>query len=444
MRPIRLDAASYRPFVAPEEMERAADVVRSLHPTLVERRSESAMVGWLDYPSRIGEETLGGVEAIAERVRRDADVFFVVGVGGSSLGARAALEFLGRDAAAPEIRFVGEDLSPTSLVEALEAVRTRRVVLNVVSKSGTTTEPAVAFRLLREALETAVGPAEARRRIIATTDPSGGALRAMAEAEGWTSFDIPRDVGGRFSVLTPVGLLPMAVAGIDVRRVLAGARALMAAPEGTDPAADDPNRYAMLRHILYLKGYAIELFVGFTPRLSGVGAWLRQLFAESEGKNGRGIFPVTGKYTTDLHSIGQYVQDGRRLLFETFLWLEDEGVDVTVPDRAAADGFDYLRGRSLQWMNEQAMWGTYVAHRNGGVPVGRIVLRDRSPETFGALVMFFERAVALSGMLLGVNPFDQPGVEAYKANLFALLGRPGYEARGEALQAEIAALLDRR
>ncbi|MBE3595957.1 MAG: glucose-6-phosphate isomerase [Hydrogenibacillus sp.] len=444
MRLVQYDDQPLGAFIDPEEYARLAGVIAHHHAELVEKRRDGAMLGWFDYPQRIREETLSAVHSVALRIREEADVFVVIGIGGSYLGAHAAIRMLSEGETGPEVVFIGHHLSSWALERLRARLHGKNVFVNVVSKSGTTTEPAVAFRLLKADLEARYGKEGARRRIIATTDPSSGALRAMAERYGYTSFDIPRDVGGRFSVLTPVGLLPMAVAGIDIEAVLSGARAMMTALASPDVETNAAYRYAAARYILYQKGYDVELFAGFSPRFEAFGGWLAQLFAESEGKKGRGIFPVAGQYTTDLHSIGQYVQEGRRRLFETFLWTDEEGAEVVVPPADDdLDGLGYLVGRDVQWINAQAMWGTLIAHRDGGVPVSRIVVSRLTAETFGALVMFFERAVAMSGSLLGINPFDQPGVEAYKANMFALLGKPGHAERGAEIRRKIEALQTR-
>ena len=354
----------------------------------------------------------------------------VVGIGGSYLGARAVLEALGGPAAdAPEILFAGTSLCSAGLSRVLDRTAAREPALVVISKSGTTLEPAVAFRLLRAQLVARYGAAAAARRITAVTDARRGALRTMADEEGYASFVIPDDVGGRFSVLTPVGLVPLAVAGVDIRGLVAGARAMREACRAPDLGANPAHLYAAIRHGLYDRGYTTEVLSSFHGDLQLLAEWWKQLFAESEGKAGKGIFPAAAVFTTDLHSLGQYLQDGRRNLQETFLTVRRARADLVVPapgeNARDLDGLDYLAGMGLDEINRRAWEGTRTAHIAGGVPCTTFELDEVTPFAVGGLLYLFEKAVAVSGRLLGVNPFDQPGVEAYKREMFRLLGRPG-------------------
>lgn len=397
--------------------------------TLKERTGPGhEMLGWLDLPVRRDEE-LARLRSSAARLREAIDVLIVVGIGGSYLGARAVLEALepslyGQDH--PIVLFAGHHLEASAYARLLDAVEDQEVAVNVISKSGTTTEPALAFRLLREKLEAMYGARKAARRIVATTDASRGALRDLADQKGYESFVVPNDVGGRFSVMTPVGLFPLAVAGVDVDAFLDGAarerERCLAGPAATVPAA----RYAAARHDLYLQGVSTEVLASFHPSLHSVAEWWKQLFGESEGKIGRGLFPASVDYTTDLHSMGQFLQDGRRNLLETFLDVAEPLPGPVVPrDAADLDGLNYLAGRNVSEINGLALQAVADAHREGGVPSMTVRLPRVDAPCIGSLLFFFEFAVAVSGRLLGVNPFDQPGVEAYKSNLFRLLGKPG-------------------
>jgi len=387
--------------------------------------------GWVRLPENYDTVELERIIKAAERIRRDSEALVVIGIGGSYLGARAAIELLkspehnliGKDA--PDIIFAGNNLSGAYLKRMLDFVREKDFCVNVISKSGTTTEPAVAFRLFRELLEEKYGAAGARERIFATTDISRGALRKMADKEGYESFVVPDDIGGRYSVLTAVGLLPIAAAGIEVERVLRGARLEREALSVKDEK-NEAWRYAMARQALYRAGKKIELLACFEPEFRYMAEWWKQLFGESEGKNQRGLFPASVEYTADLHSMGQYVQDGERLLIETFVSFDSKD-ELKVPgDSEDLDGLNYLEGRGLSEINRAALEATKEAHIRGGVPCIEIKTGEINEETFGALVYFFEFACGLSGYMGGVNPFDQPGVEEYKKNMFRLLGKPGF------------------
>ncbi len=394
-------------------------------------------LGWMDLPDRMTGD-LKAIEQAAGRIRGDSDVLVVVGIGGSYLGARAVIEacspFFGRSG--PEVLFAGHNIDGEYLRQLLAYLEGKRVSINIISKSGTTTEPALAFRVLRQWMQWRYGREESAKRIYATTDATRGALRKLAEEEGYSSFVIPDDVGGRFSVLTPVGLLPIAAAGISVRELLGGASAMHQRAFSDDPDDNPALMYATLRNALYSNGRTIEVLATFESRLQYVSEWWKQLFGESEGKGGRGIFPASVVNTTDLHSMGQYMQDGMRNLFETFLVLANEDIGevdadtLTVPeDGSDLDGLNYLAGRSFASINDVAYRATAMAHDSGDVPNATIVLPDPSPHSIGQLFYFFEVAVALGGYALGVNPFDQPGVEDYKRNMFALLGKPGFRRK---------------
>lgn len=442
---IAFDPRHAQPFVSERELAYLEPYVRLAHDQLHQKTGPGAdFLGWVDWPVTYDRDEFARIRETAARIRDEADAFVVIGIGGSYLGARAAIEMLTspfynllpRDKrSGPEIYFAGHHLSGAYLAHLLEQLEGKTVYVNVVSKSGTTTEPAIAFRVIREWLYRTAGPEVARRRIVATTDRARGALRRLAAEEGYETFVIPDDIGGRYSVLTAVGLLPIAVAGIDIAAMIEGAQAAREA-FAVPRLADNPAyQYAAYRTALYRKGYTVELLVGYEPSLATFAEWWKQLFGESEGKDHKGIFPASVQFTTDLHSMGQYIQDGRRHLFETVLFVERPARDVTIPDDGTdGDGLAFLAGASVHHVNRRAFEGTVLAHVDGGVP--NLVLRvpELSARAFGELVYFFEKACGVSGYLLGVNPFDQPGVEAYKRNMFALLGKPGFEAQREALQ----------
>jgi glucose-6-phosphate isomerase len=394
-------------------------------------------LGWLDLPTKTSKTLTESIMTKAAELREKADVLICIGIGGSYLGARAAIEFMSpsfEDQRKPRVVFAGHTINSDYLADLLELVKEHEVAVNVISKSGTTTEPGVAFRVIRQWMESRYGRKGAAARTVATTDPKSGALRKLAVEEGYATFDIPPDVGGRFSVLTPVGLFPIAVAGIDIRKMLFGAAQGMTLCKGNSVESNMAGRYAAIRNILFRRGYVTEVMASFQPHLHFVGEWWKQLAGESEGKNNTGIFPASLDYTTDLHSLGQWMQEGVRSVFETFLLLKATNQTVTVPEFSDdSDDLNYLAGRSFEEINQRAFQGTLFAHLDGGVPVTTIMLDNRSEETLGQLFYFFEKAIALSGYLLRVNPFDQPGVEAYKKNMFALLGKKGYEKERESL-----------
>ena len=384
-------------------------------------------LGWLDWPVGYDREEFERIQAAARRIRKQSKVLVVVGIGGSYLGARAVIEaltpaFRPQGSQELEVYFAGTNLSGAYLDQLIAAIGERDFSVNMISKSGTTTEPAITFRVLRNLLESRYGK-QACQRIYATTDKSRGALRTLADREQYDTFVVPDDVGGRFSVITAVGLLPIAAAGIDIGQFMEGAkdaRALYQAPFAENAC----YRYAAARNILYRKGYAIEMLVNYDPRLHYIAEWWKQLYGESEGKDGKGIFPAAADLTADLHSMGQYMQDGRRHLFETLVQLAPDSDRAVPADADNLDGLNYLTGKTLDYVNEQAALGTLQAHRDGGVPALVLQLPGATPYHLGALLYFFMKACGVSGYLLGVNPFDQPGVEAYKRNMFRLLGKP--------------------
>lgn len=403
--------------------------------------------GWVDLPKNYNQEEFARIQAAARKIQRQSQVLVVIGIGGSYLGARAVIDLLRspnynlKKKDTPDIFFVGNGLSTDYMLEIMELIGDRDFSVNVISKSGTTTEPAVAFRIFKGMLEKKYGKEGARERIYATTDKAKGALRGLAEAEGYETFVVPDDIGGRFSCLSAVGLLPMAAGGMDIGQVMMGCLDACERYQNPELLQNDSMLYAAARFLMLMKGKKVEVLVGYEPALVQFGEWYKQLMAESEGKEGKGLFPVSAGFTTDLHSIGQFIQDGSRTLFETVLWVEQARREITVPaDPGNVDGLDFAAGMTLQTMNEKAMKGTLLAHVDGGAPNLVITLNELSDYTFGELVYFFWKSLAVSGYMIGVNPFDQPGVEAYKKNMFALLGKPGYESAREALEKRLESL----
>lgn len=404
----------------------------------------SDFLGWVNLPEDYDKDEFNRIKASTEKIKQDSDILLVIGIGGSYLGARAAIEMLNhsfqnllssKERQAPQVIFAGHHMSSTYIAELLDVLEGKDFSINVISKSGTTTEPAIAFRIFRKLLEDKYGAEEAKQRIYATTDREKGALKTVADESGYETFVIPDDVGGRYSVLTAVGLLPIAVSGIDIDRMMQGAREAM--DDLSEPELDKnpAYQYAAIRNILYNKGKTIEMLINYEPQLQYFAEWWKQLFGESEGKDQKGIFPASANFTTDLHSMGQYVQDGRRDLFETVLHVQAPKEELTLQaTEDNADGLNYLAGKTIHEINDKAYQGTLLAHTDGNVPNLILHLPKLDAFTFGYLVYFFEKACAMSGYLLGVNPFDQPGVEAYKKNMFALLGKPGFEAEKKALE----------
>lgn len=401
-------------------------------------------LGWVNLPTSITDAQLSDIQAAAETLRGEADIIIAIGIGGSYLGAKAVLEALSgsfdslaspRKGVNPRVVFAGQNISEDYTWELMQAVKDYDIAAIVISKSGTTTEPAIAFRIIREEIERRYGKEGAARRIVAVTDESKGALRKLADTEGYKTFVIPDNVGGRYSVLTPVGLLPLAVAGVDIRALVAGAaemeRLTAAAPFAENPAM----QYAAARTTLYRAGKKIEILASYEPKLQNIGEWWKQLYGESEGKEGKGIFPASVTLTADLHSMGQYIQEGERTLFETVIRVAEPAHTFRIEaDGENLDGLNFLAGKRIGEVNGMAVLGTMLAHVDGGVPNIAVELPKIDAHTIGALLYMFEKACGISGYALGVNPFDQPGVEAYKKNMFALLGKPGYEKEGEELR----------
>ena len=401
-------------------------------------------IGWLTLPTDYDKEEFARIKAAAEKVKKNTDVFIVIGIGGSYLGARAAIEFLKspnynllcKDT--PQIFFTGNSISSNALSELVEICEGKDVSINMISKSGTTTEPAIAFRVLREMLEKKYGKEGAKERIFCTTDKAKGNLKELATKEGYETFVVPDDVGGRFSVLTAVGLLPIAVAGCDIDALMAGARKAQNDFDNDDLFTNDCYKYAALRNILYRKGYQTELLVAYEPAFTMMNEWFKQLFGESEGKDNKGIFPASVVFSTDLHSMGQYIQEGRRTLFETVVQFGKVAREITLDtDPENVDGLNFLSGKTMDFVNKKAFQGTVLAHNDGGVPNMVLDVEEMTETELGYLIYFFEKACAISGYLLGVNPFNQPGVESYKKNMFALLGKPGYEDQKAELEARL-------
>ena len=394
----------------------------------------SDFLGWVDLPVNYDKDEFARIKIAAEKIKKSCDVLVVIGIGGSYLGARAAIEFvkspLYNDIAkdTPKIYFAGNNISTTALSELVSICEGKDICVNVISKSGTTTEPAVAFRVFKSILINKYGEEGAKDRIFVTTDKCRGTLKQFSDAAGYETFVVPDDVGGRYSVLTAVGLLPIAVAGIDIDAMMSGAANARKDYSVSDISKNDAVKYAVIRNILARKGKSTEILVGYEPYILMLNEWWKQLYGESEGKDKKGIFPASVVFSTDLHSLGQYIQDGQRNLFETVINVKNPGTEFTIPnDPANVDGLNFISGMSLDSVNKTAMLATLVAHNDGGVPNILLDIDDRSAYSFGYIVYFFELACAISGYILGVNPFDQPGVEAYKKNMFALLGKPGYE-----------------
>ncbi|MBQ2773339.1 MAG: glucose-6-phosphate isomerase [Clostridia bacterium] len=442
---IRLVDTYVAPFVAENEYVAIQPMVTAAHNMLTEKTGlGNAFLGWVDLPRDYDKEEYARIKAAAAKIRKKCDVFIVIGIGGSYLGARAVVEFLksplynNLKKDTPDIYFSGCNISASNMQELLSICEGRDVCINVISKSGTTTEPAVAFRVFRELLEKKYGKEEARERIFVTTDRARGTLKGFADKVGYETFVVPDDVGGRFSVLSAVGLLPIAVSGVDIDALMAGANGAREAYADPDITKNDCYKYAALRNILLRRGKTTEILVGYEPFMQMLAEWWKQLFGESEGKDGKGLFPASVIFSTDLHSLGQYIQDGMRNLFETVICVKDTSATQLIPnDPENIDGLNFLSGCDLNYVNGMAQQGTLFAHVDGGVPNLVLELADRSAYSLGYLLYFFEKACAISGYLLGVNPFDQPGVEAYKKNMFALLGKPGYEEQKAALDARL-------
>lgn len=432
-------------FVSAEELNSYSDKVLDAHSKIVNKNGEgNDFLGWVDLPVNYDKEEFDRIKKAAKKIQSDSKALVVIGIGGSYLGARAAIEFcksqnynlLKKDT--PNIYFSGNSISGNSLSELVDLVKDTDFSINVISKSGTTTEPAIAFRIFRELLIEKYGEKEAAGRIYVTTDKCKGTLKELSDEIGYETFVVPDDVGGRYSVLTAVGLLPIAVAGIDIDGMMKGAADAREKYSVCDLQNNDCYKYAALRNCLYSKGKAVELMVAYEPDYTMMNEWFKQLYGESEGKDGKGLFPASVVCSTDLHSMGQYIQDGERLLFETSVMFKEPKHSVTIKeDEKNADGLNFLAGKTMDFVNRKAYEGTLLAHVDGGVPNICIELERMDAYNFGYLVYFLEKACAVSGYILGVNPFNQPGVESYKKNMFALLGKPGFEAQ----QAELLARL---
>ena len=411
--------------------------VEKIHKELHERADlEDDFAGWVELPTNYDKKEFSRIKKAAKKIKKESDILVVIGIGGSYLGARAVIEALthtfynmlpDKQRKFPQILYVGNNLSPNYINDLIEYIGNKDFSVNVISKSGTTTEPAIAFRIFREILENKYGIEEARSRIYATTDKEKGALKTLAENEGYETFVVPDNVGGRYSVLTAVGLLPIATAGIDIDKLMEGARLAQERYDDPDLKYNECYQYAVARNILYKEKKSIEILVNYEPKMHYFIEWWKQLFGESEGKDKKGIFPTGVDFTTDLHSMGQYIQEGRRNLFETVISIENSASDMNIhPDDDNLDGLNYLAGKGLDFVNKKAMEGTIKAHVTGEVPNIVLHIDKLDAENIGELIYFFEKACSMSGMILGINPFNQPGVEEYKKNMFKLLEKPGY------------------
>ena len=444
MSEIRFDYEKAKGFISDAELKALAH-----DPVQNKTGAGNDFLGWVDLPVDYDKEEFARIKKAAEKIRNDSDVLIVIGIGGSYLGARAAIEMLSHSfynsvskdmRKGPQIFYAGNSISSTYLADLIEAVKDVDFSVNVISKSGTTTEPAIAFRVFKEILEKKYGKEGAKSRIYSTTDKARGALKTLSDSEGYETFVVPDDVGGRFSVLTAVGLLPIAVAGIDIDAMMQGAADGRTLYSNPDMDKNPCYQYAAVRNCLLRKGKNIEMMINFEPSLHYFGEWWKQLYGESEGKDNKGIFPAAADFSTDLHSMGQYIQDGQRMLFETAILVDAPRKDITIEaNDDNLDGLNFLSGKTLDYVNLQAAQGTALAHTDGGVPNLAVRVPELNAYNFGKLVYFFEMACAISGYILGVNPFDQPGVEAYKKNMFALLGKPGYED----MQSELLARLSK-
>lgn len=441
---ITFDYSKTAGFISEEEIGYMSRLTEQAKDVLVSKNGAgNDFLGWIDLPVDYDKEEFSRIEKVAEKIKKDSDVLIVIGIGGSYLGARAAIEFLRHGfynslpkekRGTPEIYYVGNSISSTYLQGVIDVIGDRDFSVNVISKSGTTTEPAIAFRIFKKMLEDKYGQEEAAKRIYATTDKARGALKDLATKEGYESFVVPDDVGGRFSVLTAVGLLPIAVSGADITALMDGAASGRELALNEKFEDNEAMKYAAIRNILLRKGKSVEVLANYEPALHYIGEWWKQLYGESEGKDQKGIFPAAVDFTTDLHSMGQFIQDGARIMFETVMNVEEARETITIEKEAEdLDGLNYLAGKTMDFVNKSAMNGTILAHTDGNVPNLMIKIPKMDEFHLGQLFYFFEFACGVSGYILGVNPFNQPGVESYKKNMFALLGKPGYEEEREAL-----------
>ena len=435
---LSLDLSKVQPYASLCELDKMEGMVKWAHDTIHEGTGAgNDFLGWVDLPVNYDKEEFSRIQAAAKKIQSNSDVLVVIGIGGSYLGARAAIEMLTNNfynvlpnnkRKTPKVFFVGNNISSTYISELFEAIEGLDVSVNVISKSGTTTEPAIAFRLFKDFMEKKYGVEGAKERIFATTDKARGALKGLADQMGYETFVVPDNVGGRFSVLTAVGLLPIAAAGINIEEMMQGAADAREIYSNPSLKENPCYQYAAMRNALYNKGKAVEVLVNYEPSLHYFNEWWKQLYGESEGKDQKGIFPAAVDFSTDLHSMGQFIQDGTRIMFETVLNVEKAAKEIVIEaSENDADGLNFLAGKTVDFVNKKAFQGTLLAHNDGGVPNMVLNIPELSPYYFGQLVYFFEKACGISGYLLGVNPFDQPGVEAYKKNMFALLGKPGYE-----------------
>ena len=442
---LKLETKYTENFIKKHEYDQLRPFVE-LSNQILENKSGAGndFLGWVDLPKNYDKEEFVRIQKAAEKIKNDSEILIVIGIGGSYLGAKAAIEFLSNTfynnqdksvRKGPQIFFAGTNMSPVYLKHLLDLVGDKDFSINVISKSGTTTEPAIAFRVFKEKLEKKYGKKESAKRIYATTDKAKGALKNLSTSEGYETFVVPDNVGGRFSVLTAVGLLPIAVAGINIQELMDGAAAAMEDYSNKNFYENDAMIYAATRHILYNKGKNIEILTNYEPRLHFIAEWWKQLFAESEGKDGKGIYPTSADFSTDLHSIGQSIQEARRTMFETVLLIDKPEEDILInKEEVDLDGLNYISGKTLDYVNKQAAKGVILAHVTGNVPNLVISIPEATPFNLGYLFYFFEKAVAIGGYMLGINPFDQPGVEEYKKNMFALLEKPGYEEETKKLK----------
>ncbi|MBM7541416.1 glucose-6-phosphate isomerase [Amphibacillus cookii] len=435
---VRFEYEKALTFFGQHEVDYLKEPVKLAHEMIHNKTGAGHdFLGWVDLPENYDKDEFDRIKKSADKIKADSDVLLVIGIGGSYLGARAAIEMLNHsfynilpkdNRETPQVIFVGNSISSTYMHDLFDLLEDKDVSINVISKSGTTTEPAIAFRIFRKFLEDKYGVEEAKKRIFATTDRAKGALKTLATEQGYETFVIPDDVGGRYSVLTAVGLLPIAASGVDIDAMMEGAQKAQQELSEADLDNNPAYQYAAIRNVLYNKGKTIEMLINYEPALQYFAEWWKQLFGESEGKDFKGIYPSSANFSTDLHSLGQYVQEGRRDIFETVLHVETPKHDITLEKEGQdLDGLNYLAGQTVDFVNEKAYQGTMLAHTDGQVPNLIVHLPKLDAYTFGYVVYFFEKACAISGYLLGVNPFDQPGVEAYKKNMFALLGKPGFE-----------------
>ena len=442
---LKFNSSYAKDFIRENDLKGLEAQVAAAHETVNAKSGlGNDFLGWVDLPVNYDKEEFSRIKAAAAKIRQDTDILIVIGIGGSYLGARAAIEFLkgpyynNLHDGAPEIYFAGNSISGAYLSDIMELCKGKRVSVNIISKSGTTTEPAVAFRVLRKYLEEQYGEEEAAKRIYCTTDKARGTLKKLADEKGYECFVVPDDVGGRYSVLTAVGLLPIAAAGADIDKLMSGAAAAMVEYNEPDMYKNDCYLYAAIRNAFYRKGKAVELLVSYEPRFTMMAEWFKQLYGESEGKDNKGLFPASVTFSTDLHSMGQFIQDGSRVMFETVVTFGESDKDITIEAESNnGDGLNFLAGKTMSYVNSKAFEGTVLAHTDGGVPNLVINVDKPDEENLGRIIYFFEKACAISGYLLGVNPFDQPGVEGYKKNMFALLGKPGYEEQKAALEARL-------